>query len=133
MELPPFPQITEDALRAIVVHNGFSVDAFTLLPEVGLFNRIYQLDDNLILRISRDHPKSFVVAQREALAVPLGRAAGMRTPALLAYDPSGAVIPVPYAIYERVPGETLGLLDLEPHDTPEVWRELGRDLACLHA
>jgi len=31
-----------------------------------------------------------------------------------------------------VPGETLGLLDLEPEATPNVWRALGRDLARLH-
>jgi aminoglycoside phosphotransferase (APT) family kinase protein len=53
----------------------------------------------------------------------------MRTPALLVCDLSGAIISAPYTIYERVPGETLGLLDLEPHDTPQVWR----DLALLHA
>ena len=29
-------------------------------------------------------------------------------------------------------GETLGLLDQEPGDSPAAWRELGRDLALLH-
>ena len=42
-----------------------------------------------------------------------------------------AFVPWP-PLYERVPGETLGLFDLEPEATPNVWRALGRDLARLH-
>jgi aminoglycoside phosphotransferase (APT) family kinase protein len=133
MEPPPFPDVTDETLHAIATQNGLDADEFALLPETGLFNRIYRFGDDLILRISRVHPRAFEIARREAIAVPLGRAAGMRTPALLVCDLSGAVIPAPYTIYERVRGETLGLLDLEPNDTPEVWRELGRDLALLHA
>ncbi len=45
---------------------------------------------------------------------------------------SCTLLSVPYTLYERVPGETLGLLDLEPEATPHVWQALGRDLARLH-
>jgi aminoglycoside phosphotransferase (APT) family kinase protein len=69
----------------------------------------------------------------ESVAVPLARSARVRTPALLVYDDSRDLLPVPFTVYERVHGETLSLLDLEPDDTPEVWRELGRDLARLHS
>jgi aminoglycoside phosphotransferase (APT) family kinase protein len=72
------------------------------------------------------------VARREAILVPLARMAGVRTPELLVMDESCAILPAPYTIYERVHGATLGLLDLEPHDTPAVWRDVGRDLALLH-
>lgn len=40
--------------------------------------------------------------------------------------------PLPYTLYERVQGKTLGLLDLGPDATPDAWRALGRDLARLH-
>ena len=40
---------------------------------------------------------------------------------------------MPYSLYERVQGVTLGLLDREPEDTPDVWREIGRDLGRLHS
>ena len=36
-------------------------------------------------------------------------------------------------MYERVRGETLELLGLDPVTTPAVYRALGRDLARLHA
>ena len=43
------------------------------------------------------------------------------------------LLPVPYLIFDRVRGQALGSLDLEPVATPDVWRALGRDLALLHA
>jgi Phosphotransferase enzyme family len=56
----------------------------------------------------------------------------LRTPELVAYDDACDLLPVPYLVVERVRGEAIGRLDLEPGTTPEVWRELGRDLALLH-
>lgn len=64
--------------------------------------------------------------------MPAARAAGVRTPALVAYDDACDLLPVPYLIVEGVAGKTLGSLDLEPGATPDVWRSLGRDLALLH-
>ena len=37
---------------------------------------------------------------------------------------------MPYAIYERGRGRTLGR---DPASSPGVWRELGRDPALLHS
>ena len=103
------------------------------LPQVGIFNKIYQLGETYILRIARDHPNSFTIAQIEAMAAPLARAAGVSTPELIAMDDSCAILPVPYTIYTRVQGETLGLLDLDPHTVAATWRAVGQDLARLHA
>jgi Ser/Thr protein kinase RdoA (MazF antagonist) len=61
----------------------------------------------------------------EALVAPAARAAGVRTPALLAW----ASLPdLAYSVWERVPGEPLG-----DRRDPEVWRDVGRELARLHA
>src|SRR5262249_20899393 len=63
----------------------------------------------------------------------VARGAGVRTPRIVAYDDDADLLPVPYTVYERVHGETLGLLELEPGDSPGAWRELGRDLGLLHS
>src|SRR5262249_13054639 len=63
---------------------------------------------------------------------PAARAAGVRTPALIAYADACDLLPVPYLVVERVRGRALSELDLEPGETPDVWREVGRDLARLH-
>ena len=133
MDLPPFPNITEEAIYAIIEAHSLQVETFRRLPQIGIVNKIYQLDDNFILRVSREHPKSLTIAQTEATVVPLARMAGVRTPELVVCDTSLNIVSAPYTIYECVRGETLGLLDLEPDRTPNVWREVGRDLALLHS
>ena len=65
--------------------------------------------------------------------VPVAREAGVKIPAIVTFDATQDLIPAPYTVYERVRGDTLELLYLEPQRTPEVWRELGRDFARLHA
>jgi aminoglycoside phosphotransferase (APT) family kinase protein len=61
----------------------------------------------------------------------VAHAAGVRTPRLCVFDDSRSILEVPFTIYERVQGETLGLLE-EPADLPATWRALGRDVALLH-
>ena len=132
MQLPDFPQVSADALRAIAERHGLDAKGFSRLRNVGIFNVIYSLGSKYVLRVPRDAPPFVDAIRKESVAVPAARAAGVRTPALIAFDDSLELLPVPYAVYERVHGETLGLLDLEPTDTPGVWREVGRDLARLH-
>jgi aminoglycoside phosphotransferase (APT) family kinase protein len=132
MELPDFPPITPEMLAAIAERHGLGARAFTPLPELGIFNTIYQIGDDLILRIPRDHPDFIAALYRESAVVPAARSVGVHTPALVAFDDSRDLLAVPYIVYERVDGETLELLNLEPEATPDAWRGLGRDLARLH-
>ena len=133
MSLPDYPDVTDGTLRGISRRHGLDAGSFSLLPEVGIFNRIYLLGEDFVLRVPRDHPISAADARKEAVAVPAAREAGVRTPRMLVFDESLDLLPVPYSIYERVRGETLGLLDRDPAASPEVWRELGHDLALLHS
>jgi aminoglycoside phosphotransferase (APT) family kinase protein len=131
--LPDFPPITDHVLRAIASRHGLSTSSIVRLPQVGLFNTIYLLGDDTILRIPRDHPRFVAAARNEAIAVPLARAAGVRTPELLAFDDELDLLPVPYSLYERVPGVILEHAVDDPAGATSVWHELGRDLAKLHA
>ena len=132
MELPNFPPLPAEFERAIAERHGLRVEGLSRLKNVGIFNAIYLLGSEYVLRVPRDAAPFVAAIRKESIAVPVARAAGVRTPALVAFDDSLQLLPVPYAIYERVHGDTLGLLDLGPRDTPEVWREVGRDLAKLH-
>ncbi len=133
MSLPDFPTLSSDTLHTIAEHQGLAVRTFKQLPSIGLFNAVYLLGDELILRVPRDHPHFVAALAKEAIAVPVARAAGVRTPRLIAFDDSLTLLPVPYALYERVHGATLESLGRDPLTTPAVYRELGRDLARLHA
>ncbi len=133
MSWPEFPEVSADSVRMISERHGLGVERFSRLTSIGRFNAIYLLGDNLILRLPRNHPQFVGALTNEAVAVPAARAAGVRTPRLVAFDDSLALLPVPYTVYERVHGDTLELLGLDPTDTPEAYRDLGRDLARLHA
>jgi aminoglycoside phosphotransferase (APT) family kinase protein len=133
MSLPDFPEVSTDTLHKIAENHRLAVETFTPLPSIGVFNAIYLVGDDLILRIPRNHPHFVAALAKEAIAVPAARSAGVRTPQLIAFDDSLTLLPVPYAVYERVHGEALESLGLAPTTTPAVYRELGRDLARLHA
>lgn len=133
MDLPSFPNLTDETLAALAARHGFAGMPITPLPALGICNTLFRLGDNLILRVPRAHPTFIALTRKEALAAPAARAAGVRTPELIVFDDSLALLPVPYTIYARVPGETLELLRLEPEETSDAWRAVGHDLALLHA
>ena len=130
--LPDHVDVRPETLLEIAYRYSVGGGSVERLPETGIFNAIYRLGDGAILRIPRDHPKFVEAARNEALAVPAARAAGVRTPRLLAFDDSLELLPVPYTVYERVPGQPLESLELDPADAAEVWRDHGRNLALAH-
>ena len=133
MYIPPEPtDVSAAAAQAIVARLGLSPRPMTLLARGGSGNSAYLLGEDLVLRVPHADAVRVAGAAVEAVAAPVARAAGVRTPALVAFDTSCELLPVPYSVYERVPGVPLVTLDLAPTATPQVWRELGYDLALLH-
>jgi aminoglycoside phosphotransferase (APT) family kinase protein len=132
VKLPEPTHVSAEVLDAIADRHGVKADQCQQLPDAGIFNSVYVLGERLVLRVPRNHPWHVDALYREVTIVPAARAAGVRTPALLALDDTCDLLPVPYAIYERVPGQTLESLGLDPPQAAPVWRELGRDLARLH-
>ena len=129
LHLPEFPEVSAETVRMIGEQHGLGVHTFSRLPSIGVFNAIYLLGDDLVLRVPRNHPTFVATLAKEAIAVPAARAAGVHTPAL---DDSLTLLPVPYVVYERVHGEPLEQLETRPRDAPAAYRALGRDLARLH-
>lgn len=130
--MPDHVPVSPETVRAIAIRHGLGDRALTPLADTGIINAVYLLDDDLVLRVPRDHPAHVAQARVEAVAIPAASSAGVRTPALVAYDDACDLLPVPYLVVERIRGRALSALDLEPGETPDVWREVGRDLARLH-
>jgi len=95
-------------------------------------NRIYATRD-VVLRIATEHSDAVGDARTESVAAPVARAAGVLVPRLLAFDDSRTLVDRPYSIWERVHGETLGLLGPARRFMPETWSAVGRQLAMLHS
>lgn len=103
------------------------------LPDVGINNAIFALGENLILRVARNDPDIFASVRKEALVVPLVRQLGVCTPELRAFDDTLELLPTPFGVFNRAIGQTLGLLNLPPSSAANVWQEVGRNVARLHA
>lgn len=101
------------------------------LTATGLANRIYATKD-LVIRVAREHDEALRDARTESIAAPVAYAAGLVTPRMLVFDESGEIFERPYSIWERVHGETLGLISADPHSMPNTWRQIGYQMALLH-
>ena len=102
------------------------------LQATGMANRIYATDD-VVLRVATDHPEAIVDARTESVAAPVARAAGILTPRLIAFDDSRAIVDRPFSLWERVHGETQGLVNFRDDRVREdVWRAVGQQIALLH-
>jgi aminoglycoside phosphotransferase (APT) family kinase protein len=130
--LPDHVDVTSATLNAIADRYSLGPIRPRRLPERGIFNAIFKLNSQVILRVPRKHPRFIQSSRHESIAVPAARKAGVRTPELIAFDDTLELLPVPFTLYERVPGQSLEALDLEPGAGWVVWHELGGDLARAH-
>ena len=101
------------------------------LGATGLANRIYATKD-VVIRVANDHQEALKDAKTESIAAPVAYAAGVLTPRLLVFDDSRKLLDGPYSIWERVHGETLGLVSSDPHSMPQTWYQVGHQMALLH-
>lgn len=93
---------------------------------------VYALGAHLVLRVPKDHPDAVADTYTGSVAAPVAHPAGVRTPALVAFDDERDLAPVPLSVFERADGEALVHLGAHPQDLGQLWGELGRDLAILH-
>lgn len=133
MKLPSAVHVSKSAVRAIATRHDLDVQLATPIRSSGIINSVIALDDRFVLRVPRDHPAHIAQAHRETTAIPLARAAGVRTPGLVAFDDRCDLLPVPYLIVEGAPGVDLESERVDPLAFQGLWIELGRDLARLHA
>jgi aminoglycoside phosphotransferase (APT) family kinase protein len=133
VRLPDHTQVSIETVAEIAERYGLPASRIQVLPDVGIMNAIYRLDDDYVIRIPRNHPAHIAQTVTESVAAPAALDAGVRTHRLVAFDDTLDLLPVPYSIFEWVPGINLESIGLDADSTPEVWHDLGRDLARLHA
>jgi aminoglycoside phosphotransferase (APT) family kinase protein len=133
LRVPDPVEVTHSAAAHIAQRHRIDIGTgFEPLPDVGIFNSVFLLGDAHVLRVPRRHPAHIDALLREVRVVPAVRQAGVRTPRLVAFDTECDLLPVPYAIYDRVRGLDLASLNLDPLTAASIWRDLGRDLARTH-
>jgi aminoglycoside phosphotransferase (APT) family kinase protein len=133
MVLPEVVPVGAEALAAIAKRHGLSWDSVEELRSPGIINSVYGLGAGYVLRVPRRHPGHIEQAVREAATIPIVVAAGVRTAALVAFDDTREILPVPYLIVDRIDGVDAESGPPYGYDLPGLWRAVGRDVARLHA
>ncbi len=128
----PAPQpLTTEQLQALAERHGVALQRPAPRVRSGQASTVYELNDEVVLRVP--HPTTGErTFEAEARILALARAAGVRTPAVLAQERLPWAPGTPYMLMERVRGVNLGEQSLPPHATPGAYRALGRNLARWH-
>jgi aminoglycoside phosphotransferase (APT) family kinase protein len=101
------------------------------LPATGMINEAWRVGDHVVRinRTAEGRPET----EREIATAPLVAAGGVRTPALVAGDTSGAFVPRAYTVYRRVEGVLLADHGGDPGALEATFHALGRELARIAA
>ena len=92
-------------------------------------NDAYRIGDAVLRIVREDGDKECDdEAAREAAVVPLALQAGVKTPELIAADPTAQHAPRPYTLYRRAAGTLMGYSDRHPSTFQHAYRELGREI-----
>ncbi len=126
--MDPSRPLDEATLRLLRERHGVPAEAPAAVDAPAAANRVIFLGREHVLRVPHDASTAEDLV-REARVVPFARAAGVRTPRIVAFDASGVPFGLPYMIVERVHGANLARV---ARSDPAVYRDLGRDLARLH-
>ena len=127
----PIP-VSSQVLQTIAARLGVPQAICEQLPSSGKSNAIYAIGDAYLLRVPHQHPTQPPAVHREVVAVAAAQLAGVHTPAVVLFDDSCHVLPVPYAVYERIDGMPLSALAPQTHPPDATWYAVGQDLARLH-
>ena len=125
------PRLPAELMAAIMKRHRLRASDGSAEPLRGSTSTVYLLADT-VLKVPHPFPAAVAALRTDATVAPIARAAGIRTPLLLDFDDSLTLLPVPYALYERVPAPSLETLAASPAQAGHAWHELGRDLALVH-
>lgn len=132
-EVMPFVMVTDEQLQAIVERHQLTLDGpVEPMPSNGVVHSLWSLGSGYVLRVPKPEEMCLGDLRAEVVAIPVARAAGVRTPDLIAFDDSCAILDVPYAIVERVHGTDLSQLAPDDDRLSDLYRQLGVQLATLH-
>ena len=128
----PLPDVAPDTIDAILATHGIDSSEVRLQLWSGAMNTIYEVGDELMLRVPMAIPEATRCIVEEAEVLPVLADHGIAAPRLVAYDDSRTHLDVPYTIYRRLQGISMDWWEVEHALSADLYREVGRELAVLH-
>ncbi|HEY0475423.1 MAG TPA: phosphotransferase, partial [Kribbella sp.] len=93
---PETAALPDDVLAALASRYGVRLEAVREVPG-GVANRAFVLGDELFLRIPRTAEFGRDL-RKEVAVIPVARAAGVRTPAIVDFDATRTLVDAPYSV-----------------------------------
>lgn len=120
-------------LSAIARKHGFAPPSAMPVPWTGASGQVFACSD-VVVKVPFDRPSEVQSVTIDASVAPFARSFGVAAPALVAFDDSLELLPVPFAVFERVHCTvTLEIRRSEDLPNRDAWEEVGRQLARVHA
>jgi hypothetical protein len=119
-------------ISTIARKHGFAPPSTMPVPWRGATGQVFPCGD-VVIKIPFDLPSEIQSITVDAGMVPIARSLGVMTPALIAFDDSLEILPVPFAVFERVHrAVTLDVRRDAGRSVEEGWEEVGRQIARVH-
>jgi aminoglycoside phosphotransferase (APT) family kinase protein len=130
--MSPTTGITVSHLAAVARVHGLPVPLALPTPWTGATSHVYPCGD-AVIKVAHDREDAATAVVADARMSKVARTLGVAAPRLLALDESRELVPVPYAVFERVTDAIpLGQWTGAPETAAAGWRDVGRELARVH-
>ena len=116
----------------IARQHGLAAGLIGAEPWIGATSCVYPISTRTVVKVPHADADAERSLRIDVSVGPIMRAAGVRTPRVIAFEDSLRLLARPYAVLERVAVVPLASAGRAPDDTAGPWRELGRDLALVH-
>lgn len=127
----PLP-LDPELLSALARRHGLACLQSFAQPWRGATSHVYPWGD-VVIKIPNNEPDAITSLYIDTAIGPLARARGVKTPEVVAFDDSLTILPVPFAIIQRIqqsrPLEGRGV---QSRRSQAAWRAVGREVARVH-
>lgn len=119
------------ALPAVANRHGIPRVSRLPPPLPGATSQVYLLD-RVVIKVPRLEQTAIASLRTDVAVSRIMLAYGVRAARLIAFDETLDLLPVPFAIFARVPGRTLEDAGRGASIVAPAWEEAGRQLALVH-
>ncbi|TDC20787.1 aminoglycoside phosphotransferase family protein [Streptomyces sp. 8K308] len=118
------------AIAAVARRHGVAAGGVRPAARQGIASQVHLLGEELVLKVARAGEPGFAAdLRKEAVVIPHAARLGVRAPEIVEFDGVGEALGAPYLVQRRAPG----VAPQGDEPGPDAYRELGRQLALLHA
>jgi aminoglycoside phosphotransferase (APT) family kinase protein len=124
--------VTRATLVRLAARHGLTIRCHVPCPWVGATSRVFDLGD-VVVKVPHGESAAIASLLTDVWVSVVARNLGVRVAPIVAFEDANDLLPVPYAIFERIPGRSIAETGRDSREAMSSWEGVGRQLAILHA